>query len=449
MTNVVETIIAVSTGPGISAIGIMRASGPGTPDLYQALTGRAHGTPRRTVRIEVRGQDGRLLDDGLGLWFSGPGSYTGEDLFELHLHGSPAVAAAVIRAALATGLCRMADPGEFTRRAVLAGKFDLTQAEAIGDLVNAETEAQRALAVRHKDGAVGKLIQDWQDRLTGALAHLEAVIDFPDEDLPAALDSSIRTELETLAEDMARHRDGRARLEKLRSGFSIAMVGAPNAGKSTLLNQLASRDAAIVSARAGTTRDVVEVQLEIAGFPVTVADTAGLRESDDEIEREGVRRSQVRAAEADIVLAVFDLTAAPVFDPASASICEGGSCVVVLNKADALAGSLPEVPGKLAAHPVFVTEAVTGEGLGPLVDYLGEAIAARWGRDEPPMITRERQWESVRAAMDALESALEARDAELRAEDLRMALRHLSRIVGTVGMDEILDRIFRDFCIGK
>lgn len=442
-TDNTDTIFALATADAPAAISLFRGSGPSAADLYQALTGTRPDLPRKAARVSVVDPeaDGVLIDDGLGIWFPGPSSYTGEDSFELTLHGSRAVAAAVMRVALDTGLCRLAEPGEFTRRAVLAGKIDLTQAEAIGDLVTAETEAQRVLARRHKDGAIGKMVGGWQERITGLLAHLEAVIDFPDEDLPDEVSAEVDAGIAALATELESHRDGRERFERLRSGFSIAIVGAPNAGKSTLLNQLAKRDAAIVSSRAGTTRDVVEVHLEIGGFPVSVSDTAGLHQSDDEIEIEGMRRARLTAEAADFVIAVFDAESDPILDSETGIFLGRESTTGVLNKVDLGPAAVPE--------DLLPVSALSGEGIGDLVDRLEREIATGWGQGEPPMITRERHWSCVRDAGRALSAARENKPAELRAEDLRMACRHLARITGVVGMDDVLDRIFRDFCIGK
>lgn len=439
-----DTIIAVSTGEAAAAIAMIRASGSGAAMLYEHLTGRVPGPPRTAVRIEIAGPaTAGPIDDGLGYWFPGPGSYTGEDLFEITLHGGRAIIAATLGAAIASGLCRVADPGEFTRRAVLAGKFDLTRAEAIGDLVAAETEAQRALAWQHKSGAIAALIGAWQDRLSGILAHLEAAIDFPDEGLPADVVERMQEDLDGLVREMKSHRVGRARFERIRHGVSIVIVGAPNAGKSTLLNRLAARDAAIVSSRPGTTRDVIEVHLEIGGLPVVIADTAGLRETADEIEQEGVRRSHDRASTADLVIAVFDAVSDPILDSETGIFLDRDSTIGVLNKIDAAPDAAASEPGLLPLS------ALSGDGISGLIDRLGQEIRDRWGRGENPLIARERHWECVRAALGLLEGALAPTAAELQAEDIRGAMRQLARITGVVDTESILDRIFRDFCIGK
>ncbi|WP_431856800.1 tRNA uridine-5-carboxymethylaminomethyl(34) synthesis GTPase MnmE [Azospirillum sp.] len=436
------TIFALATAPGRAGVAVVRVSGPETASALKALAGNDLPRPRfaglRTLRDPCTGE---ALDDALVLWFPAPRSFTGEDVGELHLHGGRAVVAGVIEALGALPGLRVAEPGEFTRRAFENGKLDLTAAEGLADLVDAETSAQRRQALRQMEGALGRLYEGWRDRLTRSLAHIEADIDFPDEDLPSGVADAVRPVLETLVTEIDAHlADGR-RGERLREGLHIAIVGAPNAGKSSLLNALARRDAAIVSARAGTTRDVIEVHLDVGGFPVVLADTAGLREAGDEIEEEGIRRALDRAAKADVKIAVFDATAP--LDAATRALIDADT-VVVLNKTD-LAPAVTDVDGK-AALPV---SARTGAGLHQLEERLAAFSADRLAGSGAPALTRARHRAALEECQGALARALTAPLPELAAEDVRLASRALGRITGRVDVEDLLDVIFRDFCIGK
>ncbi len=379
------------------------------------------------------------LDDGIVLWFPASRSPTGEDVAELHLHGSRAVLAAVMQALTRIGL-RLAEPGEFTRRAFLNGKLDLLQAEAVADLAAAETEAQRRQALRQLGGELGDIYRSWRDRLTRILAHLEAVIDFPDEDLPPQLEDCLLGESEALVTEIERHlADGRG--ERLRDGIEVAIIGPPNAGKSSLLNRIARRDAAIISPIAGTTRDVIEVAIDLQGYPILLADTAGLREAGDAIEAEGTRRAIRRAEQAEIRLFVFD--AGQPADAIGAAVWPGPDTILVANKIDLATSIGAEFPP--AALPI---SALTGEGVDELLAVLGERVAQDY-RIEAPVLTRVRHRQALEEAAASLRRSLSARLPELRAEDLRLALRCLGRIIGVVDVEDLLDVIFRDFCIGK
>jgi tRNA modification GTPase len=368
------------------------------------------------------------IDDGIALWFPGPNSVTGEDVAELQVHGSRAVVAALIAALSRLGL-RLAEPGEFARRAFFNGKLDLVQAEAIADLVAAETEAQRRQALRQLDGELGAIYRGWSGRLLRVLAHLEAAIDFPDEDLPPETETEVLAETERLAIEIERHlTDGRRG------------VGPPNAGKSSLLNQLAQREAAITSPLAGTTRDVIEVAIDLAGYPVVLADTAGLRDSLDVIEQEGLRRALARADAADLRLFVFD--AAWPQDVAGAAVWPDATTLRIANKID-LGGDRMKLPiGALAIS------ALTGEGIAGLIEVLAMRVAADYDQ-AAPLLTRARHRAALEEARGALRRALDAPLPELRAEDLRLAWRSLGRITGHVDVEDLLDVIFADFCIGK
>ena len=380
-----------------------------------------------------------MLDDGLVLWFPAPRSATGEDVAELHLHGSRAVLAAVMQALARLGL-RLAEPGEFTRRAFLNGKLDLLQAEAVADLAAAETEAQRRQAMRQLGGELGDVYRGWRDRLTRILAHLEAAIDFPDEDLPPEIEDRILGETEELVAEIERHLADGHRGERLRDGIDVAILGPPNAGKSSLLNRIARRDVAITSPVPGTTRDVIEVAIDLGGYPVLLADTAGLRDSADAIEQEGKRRAVQRAEQAEIRLFVFDATHPA--DAAGASAWLGADTILVANKIDLVPAAGTDLS---AALPV---SALTGEGIDRLLTVLGERVAQTY-RIEAPVLTRARHRQALEEAAASLRRSFSAALPELRAEDLRLALRSLGRITGAVDVEDLLDVIFRDFCIGK
>jgi tRNA modification GTPase len=383
-------------------------------------------------------ESGEDIDDGITLWFPAPHSITGEDIAEFQVHGSRAVLDALIAVFSRMGL-RLAEPGEFTRRAFLNGKLDLTQAEAIADLVAAETEAQRRQALRQLDGELGELYRSWSARLLRLLAHLEAAIDFPDEDLPPNIEREVAGETGLLAAEIDAHLTDHRRGERLRDGIAVAIVGPPNAGKSSLLNQLTRREAAITSPIAGTTRDVIEVAIDLAGYPVVLADTAGLRDSADAIEREGLRRALARAETAELRLFVFD--AQRPRDATAAAAWRGPNTLLIANKID-LAPNAKLPPGAIAIS------ALTGDGVPELIGALAGRIATDYDV-AVPLLTRARQREALESARDALHRSCEAGLAELRAEDLRLAWRSLGRITGHAGVEDLLDRIFADFCIGK
>jgi tRNA modification GTPase len=377
------------------------------------------------------------------LWFPAPGSLTGEDVAELHLHGSRAVLAAVMAALSRQGL-RLAEPGEFTRRAFLNDKLDLTQAEAVADLAAAETEAQRRQALRQLDGALGAIYRGWSERLVRLLAYLEAAIDFPDEDLPPEIEAEVAEGTAGLAAEIGGHLTDGHRGERLRDGIAVAIVGSPNAGKSSLLNQLARREAAITSPIAGTTRDVIEVAIDLAGYPVVLADTAGLRDSGDVIEQEGLRRALKRAEEAELRLFVFDATQPG--DAGGAVAWPGPDTLLVANKID-LAAHRDDIPAGALPGPIPVS-ALTGEGLPALIAALASRISETYDA-AAPVLTRARHREALETAAAALTRSLSAELPELRAEDLRLAWRSLGRITGRVDVEDLLDVIFRDFCLGK
>lgn len=446
------TIFALSTPPGRGGIAVLRVSGPAAGTAARSLTGRDL-PPAREARVRAfLDESGERIDRGLLIWFPAPQSFTGEDVAEYHVHGGPAVVQDMIAALSQVPGLRPAEAGEFTRRAFDAGRLDLTAVEGLADLVAAETRAQRRQALRQMDGAMCVRVEAWRARLLNALANLEATIDFADEELPEGLTARVGDDVRALAEELAAALADARRGERLRDGFSVAIVGAPNAGKSSLLNALAGRDAAIVAQSAGTTRDVVEVHLDLAGYPVLLADTAGLRAhpegDEDGVEAEGIRRARARAEAADMTLAVFDLTT-PTGPDAATTALLGADSLVVWNKLD-LAPGPPEADRLGEADPGLAVSARTGAGLDALLEHLEAAVFARLGTTgAAPAITRARHRTALTETEAALRRALAAEATELAAEDLRLATRALGRITGRVDVEDLLDVIFRDFCIGK
>lgn len=438
-----DTIFALASGAGRAAIAVLRISGPGTEALLRRLAGRPPRPRVASLRRLRDPRDGEALDEALVLWFPGPRSYTGEDAAELHLHGGRAVVAGVAEALAAAG-ARPAEPGEFTRRAFLHGRLDLTAAEGIADLIAAETAAQRRQALRQAGGALERIYADWAARLARLLARQEAFIEFEEEDLPDDLDAAVAAEAAALASEIEAHLAAGGRSERLREGLVFAILGAPNAGKSSLLNALTGREAAIVSARAGTTRDVIEVTMDLGGVPVTLADTAGLRASADEIEAEGIRRALRRAEEAELVLAVFAADRTPDAETLALVRRAAPAVVVVANKVD-----LAAPPESIAGQQPLAIAARTGEGLEALRARLVAEAVGRAGWTEAAGLTRPRHRAALGEAVAWLRRLDEAALPELRAECLRAALQGIGRITGRVGVEAILDLVFGEFCIGK
>ena len=441
-----DTIFALASGAGRAGIAVIRLSGPSAMASLQALTpDKPLPPPRKAVRRHLyRPGTDDILDDGVVLLFPGPGSYTGEDVVEFQIHGGAASIAAVTAALAELPGCRPAEPGEFTRRAVLAGRMDLTEAEGLIDLIDAETEAQRRQALRQAGGALGRLYDRWRGDLIRAQAYLEAAIDFPEEeDIPDDIAGAARPILDRLEAAMAAHLADGARGERLRRGVEIAIIGPPNAGKSSLLNALAEREAAIVSDIPGTTRDVVEVRLILEGVPVTLADTAGLRETADRIEAEGVRRALARAEEADLTLVVLDGTA-----PLPAGLGDNlpAHRIILRSKADLTqAGWAWPVDGE-AVLPISLH---APDGLAALKARLGQEALRLAGAGDAPGITRARHREAVQSALASIRAVGRNGLPELAAEELRLAARALGRVTGRVDVEDLLDVIFREFCVGK
>lgn len=444
-----DTIFALASGRGASGVAVIRVSGPHALGSLRALSGKADIPFRSAILTELTDNVSReTLDRALVLAFDSPRSYTGEHVVEYHVHGGGAVIRGVLESLSRFKNHRMAEPGEFTRRAFENGKMDLTEAEAIGDLIHAETALQKEQALRQMGGALADLYDGWRDRLLKILAYVEAELEFPDEDLPVDILAAIRPQIERLSTDIAAHLSDNRRGERLRSGVHIAVIGAPNAGKSSLVNALAQRDIAIVSDIAGTTRDVIEAHLDIAGYPVILSDTAGLRPDQlgehghDAIESEGIRRALEIAENADIRIILYDgRHQTP--DPHSRALEDHPNTLPVINKTEG---------GCKLVHPENPLQISVKEnkGIDALLEKLTALIAASFNSSaDTPVITRARHRAALTACQESLQRCLHAPLPELTAEDLRLAIRDLGRITGRVDVEDLLDVVFRDFCIGK
>jgi tRNA modification GTPase len=441
-----QTIFALSSGRPPSAISIVRVSGPQANVALRRLMGRIP-PPRMATRALLSDANQGPIDDAVVLWFPGPASATGEDVAEFHVHGGRAVLRALFAALSSFENTRAAEPGEFTRRAFENGKLDLTEAEGLDDLIHADTDRQRRQALRQLKGLLGDKARNWRAQIIEASALIEAGIDFSDEgDVPAELIAPALAKIKALHEEIAEVLAAQGRSERLRDGLVVAIAGPPNVGKSTLMNQLARRDVAIVSPHAGTTRDVIEIQLDLDGYPVTVVDTAGIRTTDDPVEQEGVRRARARAAEADLVLWLVE-------DDAEGHTVDGAAPVwVVRNKID-LKALRPDGAGmgRIRGSVYFEISAVRGDGLPELMAALVDHAENYFGSGEGGLISRERQRTLLRETEDSLQRSMSAVGSgeELVAEDLRAAAHSLGRLLGRVDVEDILDKIFREFCIGK
>jgi tRNA modification GTPase len=431
-----DTIFAVATGFGRAAVSVIRISGPQTRSILEAMAG-ALPPPRRLSLRRLRDPgSGEVLDQTLVAWMPGPNSFSGEDQAELHIHGGLAARTAVLRALGEFPGCRAAEPGEFTRRAFLNGRMDLSGVEGLADLIDAETEAQRRQALRQLEGALGDLAESWRERLIATLALLEAALDFSDEgDVPAHLEAEAGAVLRDLAAEIGKSLADARRGERLREGFVVVLAGPPNAGKSTLFNALARRDVAIVSEIPGTTRDAIEVRCDLGGLPVTFVDTAGLRPSEDPIEQAGMARTRAQLSGADLTLWLMAPDAAGV-EP------EAGIAPVlrIATKADR---------GERAKAADLSVSALTGLGISDLLQRIEQEAEAALGQGDA-VITRERHRAALTRAREALDRAGQATSrTELAAEDARLALRAIGEITGRVNVEQVLDQLFATFCIGK
>jgi len=438
-----DTIFALSSGPGRAGIAIVRISGRAAGQVAEAMLGVIPPARKALLARIVHPSTRRVLDRAMTLWFPGPASATGEDVLELHLHGSPAVLRAVFEALGELPGLRMAEPGEFTRRAFANGKLDLVEAEGLADLLQAQTEAQRRQAMSHLLGDASSVFEGWRRRLIGAMGLVEAAVDFSEEeDISLAALHSARPAISALIDDMQLAVDGAKTGEAIRDGVRVVLVGPPNTGKSSLLNAMAKRDAAIVSSIPGTTRDVIEVNFDLNGIPVVLCDTAGLRASADEIESIGMARSRKAAGQADIVLWVGARDIA-----GSMTVDDGvGADLIVENKADLAALSSC---GRSAA--VIETSSLQPDTVARLLQRLSKLVERRYGRGESGLIVRERQRltivDSIRHLNESLK--LDTGSSELVAEELRAAAVALGRLTGAIDVEDLLASIFSQFCIGK
>jgi len=433
-----ETIFGLSTLFGKSGVAVIRISGEKAAKVLGEL-GIACPQPRMAQFAKLRHQN-EIIDEALVLYFAAPASFTGEEVVELHTHGSRAVISKLFEIFSKLDYLRMAEAGEFSRRAFLNGKMDLMEAEGLADLIDAETTAQHKQAMRQMQGQLGKVYDEWRASLVKLLARVEAYIDFPDEDLPQELLDQIIEKITTLKTDISRHlNDGKVG-EKIREGLYAVILGAPNVGKSSLLNFLAKRDAAIVSDIAGTTRDVVEVQLEIAGLPVTFADTAGIRDASDAIESEGIRRALARAENADIKIVMY--SAGEELSSDIKNLIDENT-ILLCNKID-------QNPHEdISVYSYIPISIKSGEGLNSLLEKLSETISQKYSVTESPIITRARHRQALEEALRSLDSYDANKPIELMGEDLRYAAVSLGRITGKIDVEELLDEIFFSFCIGK
>lgn len=444
-----QTIYALSTVFGKSGVAVIRVSGTGALKIISTMTdlNPAAVKPRYAHFIKLRHSvSEELLDKCLLLYFKAPHSFTGEDVIELHTHGSRAVIAAVMDSLAQIDGYRLAEPGEFSKRAFYNGKMDLTEAEGLADLIDAETAEQQKYAVRQMDGGLKDLYEGWRETLVGILAHLEAYIDFPDEDLPQDIVFGMQNTVFKLIEDVKKHLRDDTVGERLREGFRVAIIGAPNAGKSSLLNQIARREAVIVSDIAGTTRDAIDIHLDLGGYPVMFTDTAGLRETAEEIERKGIAVAHDKARQADLVIYLFDASKDSAQDIEKYKKEFADKLLVVANKRDKL--SSEQIAG-LQKSGCLVISAKQNLGTDKLLENIKEHISARFTSGSGLLISRRRYREALQNTVELLQNFGFDKEIELTAEDIRLAAREIGKITGRIEVDEILDKIFGSFCIGK
>ena len=442
------TIYALSTGPGISGIAIIRVSGEDTKKVIELLTNTTIPEPRvATLRKINKINTSELIDEGIILWFPGPESYTGEDMAELHIHGSKAVIDALHASISEVENCRLAEPGEFTKLAFQNGKINLLKAESIADLISAETEIQRQQAIKIMNGKSADKFNSLREKLLKILSHVEAKIDFPDEDLPEDIFKNIKKISNEVILNIKKILDDQKVGERIREGFKIAIIGPTNAGKSSLLNHLSNRDAAIVSEIAGTTRDVIETHLNIDGYPVVVSDTAGIRDSKNEIEKKGIKLALDKAENADLKLIVIDAKSIDFKGVLKELMDE--NAILVINKSDLLKEDLNS---EIKNYEHVLISVKNNLNLEDLILKIKKKLKNKFITSEDILITRERHRQHLEQSLNYLknfEEKNEAEDFDKAAEDLRLATRHLGMIVGKVDVEEILGSIFKEFCIGK
>ena len=442
------TIYALSSGPGISGVAVVRVSGKETAEVVKKLTGEELPSPRvATLKKFNKIDTNELIDEGVIIWFPGPNSYTGEDLAEFHVHGSRAVVSALHSSISKIKNCRLAEPGEFTKIAFQNGKINLLKAESIADLVSSETEIQRKQAIKIMSGKSSDQFNSWREKLLKILSHVEAKIDFPDEDLPKDILSEIQKTSDQISSEIKKILDDQKVGERIREGFKIAIVGPINAGKSSLLNYLSKRDVAIVSEIAGTTRDVIETHLNLDGYPVVVSDTAGIRDSKNEIEKKGIKLALNRAEDADLKLVIIDAKNVDFTGVLKDLVDE--NAILVVNKSDLLNGKLND---KLKKYDHILISIKNNSNLDKLILKIKSKLENKFLSHGDILITRERHRQHLEQCINHLQNFKNKNGSEefdKAAEDLRLATRHLGMIVGKVDVEEILGSIFNDFCIGK
>jgi len=442
------TIYALSTGPGVSGVAIIRISGEQSSKVIETLTGKKVPQPRvATLRKINKINTSELIDEGIILWFPGPESYTGEDMAEIQVHGSKAVLDALHSSISQIENCRLAEPGEFTKLAFQNGKINLLEAESIADLISSETEIQRQQAIKIMNGKSADQFNFLREKLLKILSHVEAKIDFPDEDLPNNILDEIKNDSNDVIQKIEKILNDQKVGERIREGFKIAILGPTNAGKSSLINHLSNRDVAIVSEIAGTTRDVIETHLNIDGYPVIISDTAGIRESKDEIEKKGIKLSLNRAEEADLKLVVVDAKSPDFTDVLKGLLDE--NAILVINKSDLLE---KEIDSEIKNINHVLISIKDNKNIDELISKIKNNLKNKFITSDDILITRERHRQHLEQCLDHLNNFNKKKDIEdfdKAAEDLRLATRHLGMIVGKVDVEEILGSIFNDFCIGK
>ena len=442
------TIYALSTGPGVSGVAIIRISGPDTMKVIKLLTNKDVPRPREATLRKINNiNTSELIDEGIILWFPGPESYTGEDMAEIQVHGSKAVIDAIHMNISNIENCRIAEPGEFTKLAFQNGKINLLKAESVADLISAETEIQRKQAVKIMSGRSADKFNSLREKLLQILSHVEAKIDFPDEDLPKDILNKIKKDTDEVLKDIEKILNDQKVGERIREGFKIAILGPTNAGKSSLINHLSNKDVAIVSEIAGTTRDVIETHLNIDGYPVIVSDTAGIRESVDEIEKKGIKLSLNRAEEADLKLVVVEAKNTDFTDTLKSLLDD--NAILVLNKSDLLEKDIDPEINRINHVLISIKNNLN---IDKLIQKIKNALKNKFITSDDILITRERHRQHLEQCVSHLKrfnQKKEAEDFDIAAEDLRLAARHLGMIVGKVDVEEILGSIFNDFCIGK
>ena len=442
------TIYALSSGPGVSGVAVIRVSGKNTAEVIKKITKSDLPQPRvATLKKFSKNGEKSLIDEGVIIWFPGPNSYTGEDLAEFHVHGSRAVVEAMHQAISKVKNCRLAEPGEFTKRAFQNGKINLIKAESIADLISSETEMQRKQAIKIMSGKSSNKFNSWRKKLLKILSHVEAKIDFPDEDLPKNIMKQIQKTSQSVSKEIKETLNDQKVGERIREGFKIAILGPPNSGKSSLLNYLSKRNAAIVSETAGTTRDVIETHLNLNGYPVIVSDTAGIRSSKNEIEKKGIKIALKRAEDADLKLIIVPAKSVDI-----ARVFKGllkNNAILVVNKSDLLKGKLKN---NYKRYEHVLISIKKNYNLKKLIDLIKSKLRSKFVRSEDVLITRARHRQNLINCVLHLErfnKKKNIKDFDKAAEDLRLATRHLGMIVGKVDVEEILGSIFNDFCIGK